>query len=408
MPITAPRIVISPPVVVSRGPLGLKHWGPWQFPAIERLADGALHVSFHVEADSAKAYGLPVAHAVSSDSGQTWQSLTEAPMSGGLLCANGDRLRTVALQSRPVEGLTLPQPFAAVTGSYGTIYHAFHIEDLPDELRDGWHFSRLCAGQTEWREEKAAVDLPGEIRYVAVEPAPGTRTAPDSADLSGGVFTFPWAWRLRLAPDGALWDMNYGFRAPGGRLNDRWSCSLLRSTDNGHTWRMQSEITYRGDAGAGADAAWDQRDGFTEPNIAFLPGGTLLCFLRTTDGHGIGPMYWCRSHNNGKTWSPPLLFDNCGVWPAVVELQNGATLVSYGRPGLFVKATIDRQGEVWGERLTVREPLATQADSCSYSDLIALDEQTALIVYSDFQYPDEQGQARKTILVRTISVAAPR
>ena len=404
MPISAPHITLGPPVVVSRAPLGVTHWGPWQFPAIERLADGALHVSFHVEADSAKAYGLPVAHAVSGDGGQTWESVAEAPLSGGLLCANGDRLRAVALRSRPVQGLTLPQPFAVKKGSYGTTYHAFHLEDLASELRDGWHFSRLRAGQTEWREEKASVDLPGEVRYVAVEPAPGTRSTLDSAGLSSGVFTFPRAWRLRLAPDGALWNMNYGLRAPGGRLHDRWSCSLLRSTDNGHTWRMQSEILYRGDVKA--DTAWHQRDGFGEPNVAFLPSGTMLCFLRTTDGHGIGPMYWCRSHNHGQTWSPPRRFDDCGVWPAVVELKSGATLVSYGRPGLFLRATIDPQGELWGERVAVREPLSYQTDTCSYSDLLALDEQTALIAYSDFQYPDEQGQPRKTILVRTIHATA--
>ena len=404
MPVPSPRLVLSQPVVVSRGPVGLKHWGPWQFPAIERLGDGTLHVSFHVEADSAKAYGLPVGHAVSADGGQTWQIVPDAPASGGLLLANGDRLRTIALRSRPVAGLTLPQPFAMTKGSYGTTYHVFRLEDLPDEMRDGWHFSRLRAGQTEWQEEKATVSKPGEIRYVAVEPSPGAKATGLAPDLTGGVFVFPWAWRLRRAPDGALWDMNYGLRAPGGRLNDRWSCSLLRSTDNGHTWAMQSDITYHGDAAA--DPGWDKWDGFGEPNIAFLPDGSLLCFLRTTDGHGIGPMYWCRSHDNGKTWSTPRVFDDRGVWPAVVELKNGATLVSYGRPGLFVRATSDPTGALWGERVAVREPLAYQTDTCSYSDMMTLDEQTALIAYSDFQYPDEQGQARKTILVRTIRAAA--
>jgi hypothetical protein len=397
-----PTLLLGQPTVVSRGPEGLTRWGPWQFPAIERLADGRLHVSYHVQADSAKAYGLTKGHAVSADGGQTWQDVADAPASGGMLLANGDRLRAVALRSRPVADLSLPAPFARVQGSYGTTYHIFRLEDLPEELRDGWHFSRLAAGQTEWQEERAVVAMPGEVRYVAVEPAPGGASASDRPGITGGVFTFPWARRLRLAPDGSLWIMNYGFRAPGGRLLDRWSCALLRSTDNGHTWSLQSEITYHGDSTT--DPGWDRWDGFTEPNVAFLPDGSLLCFLRTTDGHGTGPMYWCHSHDNGKTWDAPRVFDDRGVWPAVLALKNGATLVSYGRPGLFVRATLDPAAETWSDRVAIKEPSPYQASTCSYSDMIAVDEQTALIAYSDFQYPDQQALPRKTILVRTVSV----
>jgi hypothetical protein len=397
MPQRQPRLILGSPVVVSRAPVGLTNWGPWQFPSIMRTADGSLHVSYHVQADSAKAYGLPVAHAISTDGGQSWQALADAPHKSGILLPNGDRLCPMRMRSLPVDGLSLPAPLGIKKGSYGSVYHVFRLEDLPNELRDGWRFTRLPDGETQWREEKATVSLPGEVRYVAVEPSPESKAAADRGSMAGGVFTFPSAWRLCLAPDGSLWDMNYGFRAPGGRLNERWSCALLRSTDYGHTWSMASDIAY--------DAAWGEYDGFTEPNIAFLPGGDLLCFLRTTDGHGIGPMYCCRSHDNGQNWSTPRIFDDLGVWPATLTLAGGATLVSYGRPGLFVRASLDPAGDVWGERVAVREPLAYQTDTCSYSDLIALDDHTALIVYSDFQYPDEQGQKRKTILVRALSIA---
>jgi len=43
-------------------------------------------------------------------------------------------------------------------------------------------------------------------------------------------------------------------------------------------------------------------------------------------------------------------------------------------------------------------------DSCSYTDMIALDECTALLIYSDFNYPDENGIPRKSILTRKIHI----
>lgn len=36
--------------------------------------------------------------------------------------------------------------------------------------------------------------------------------------------------------------------------------------------------------------------------------------------------------------------------------------------------------------------------------MVALDNKTALLIYSDFGYPDGQGESRKTIIVRRISV----
>jgi hypothetical protein len=379
------KLSISEPVVVSRGPVGLKHWGPWQFPAIERLADGRLHISYHIEADSATAYGLPVGHAVSSDNGKTWQPLDGVPANGGLLLANGDRLRSIALRSRPVADLTLPAPIATRKGTYRATYNVYALEDLPAELRDGWRFARCRAGQNEWVEETATVHMPGEIRY-----------SDDS------VFTFPWMWRMTIAPDGAIWGFIYPWRAPNRVLHEQWLPVFLRSTDNGHTWEMHSEIAYKGDAAA--DAAWNKRDGFTEPHVAFLPDGSIMALLRTTDGNGIGPIYSAYSNDGGKTWSAPEVFDDRGVWPSFITLKNGVTLVTYGRPGVFVRATDDPAGRTWESRITIVEPGQVSKDSCSYSDFLALDDHTALLVYSDFNYADGQGQLRKTILVRTIAV----
>lgn len=56
-------------------PPEVQGWGPYQFPGLERLPDGRIQLSCHVEADTAQAYGLPPARAVSADDGRTWRLL---------------------------------------------------------------------------------------------------------------------------------------------------------------------------------------------------------------------------------------------------------------------------------------------------------------------------------------------
>ena len=41
---------------------------------------------------------------------------------------------------------------------------------------------------------------------------------------------------------------------------------------------------------------------------------------------------------------------------------------------------------------------------CNNPTMIALDENSALLFYSDFYYPDETGTKRKTVLCRKITV----
>ena len=381
-----PQLTLGTPVIVSQAPSHVKDWGPWQFPAIERLGDGRLHVSYHIEADSATAYGLPVGHAVSADNGQTWQPVNDVPVDGGLLLPNGDRLRTVVLRSRPVAELTLPEPLGVQHGTYGSTYKIYTLDSLPPELRDGWRFNRRRAGATQWVDETATVNIPGEIRY-----------------SDNSVFTFARMRQMKVAPDGSLWGFVYIWRAPDGVFRPKWLPVFLRSTDHGHTWDFLSEIAFYGDPAV--DPVWDKRDGFAEPNVTIMPDGSLFALLRTTDGLGIGPLYSCASHDNGKTWSTPRVFDSLGVKPVMLTLKTGVTLAAYGRPGVYLRATSHPAGAIWGERVTVIAPGPVSKDSCSYCDLLALTDDSAMLAYSSFTWPNAQGQPCKTILVRTVTVA---
>ena len=388
---STPQLELGPPVLVSRAPLGLTGWGPWQFPALHRTPDGRLQLGYHVSEDAATAYGTEPGMAVSDDEGVTWSEvssseLAESWISGTIPLSNGDLLRQIVRRSCPVDAIKdrLPTPIEEWTGGYGERVTIYLDEAMPADLA-GWRFSRLPKGGANWIEETAKVNIPGTLRNV-----------------NGGVLVFPWLHRIALAPDESLWGIGHSRRQVDRKLQPQLVVLFVRSTDHGHTWDLLSEIDYQ--PHKKADEHWAEREGFTEPNIAFLPDGSIFCLIRTTDGHGVAPLYSARSTDNGHTWSKPVLFDDLGVWPALLTLKSGVTIASYGRPGLYVRATGDPDGRLWSPRMTVVPPGEVQEDTCSYSDLVSVSDRSALIAYSDFHFPDEQGRPRKSILVRRIDV----
>ncbi len=383
------KITLQDPVVVSQAPPDLRGWGPWQFPLLHRLEDGRLLVEFHREADSATAYGLPMGQAVSVDQGSSWQEMDSPPIAAGLRLPNGDVLRAIQRPSPPAAGLALPAPLALLPSSYQVSYTYYRRAELPAGLRAGWWFRRRAAGAGEWLEESAELALPDDLVYT-----------------TEGVFVFPYFEhdRIHLTPEGRLLATLYGLPqvANGRTIVRRFQAMLTESVDQGYTWQVKSVIPYSPDQDA--DPAWDGRDGFTEPQIGYLPDGSLLCLLRTTDGNGVGPLYSCRSTDGGASWSRPRVFDDLGVWPQLLTLGCGVTLAVYGRPGLYLRASADPAGQRWQTRLTLRQPGPLGRDTCSYADLISLGKNEALLVYSDFEFPDPQGRPCKTILARRIAV----
>jgi len=382
-----PTVVLGEPVVVSRAPASVGGWGPWQFPSLERLADGRIHLGYHIEADSAAAYGKPIGHAYSKDDGLTWTTAKEPEGDGGLLLSNGDRLRPAPQRSVPAASLKLPKPLFSRRGTYSGEYQ-FYAPDQLGEHGRAYRLARLTAGGKAWSEEFPTVNIPDQLRYITE----GVLVIPSFAGMG----------HWRLAPDGSILLAIYQPRrtaaADRARLGEaKWGAVFLRSTDHGRTWDTVSEIPYQPDPAA--DPNWAKRDGFTEPDFCFLPDGSLLCLMRTMDGSGQGPLFSARSTDGGKTWSRPRVFDDLGVWPVLLSLKNGTTLAGYGRPGLFVRASADPAGQVWGPRVEI-----VKTDTCSYCDLLPLGENRALIAYSDFKWPDGTGAKRKTILVRTVTV----
>lgn len=408
-------ITVGEPVVVARAPADLNRagggWGRWQFPTISRLADGQLLVTYSLEPDSYASYGKPVGSAYSSDDGKTWQTgeaKSRSQVEQGVLLPNGDRLKPVELTSLPAGDYKLPASVCNFVCSYGYPRSLYRADQLPREFR-GWRFSRLPKESNEWIEETAAVHIPDELLHVTAENVRAKPGVGQTDAVIAGPISRPYLWgKMRIASDRSLWGAAYIWRMHGDR--PRYSPIFLRSIDNGRTWTLAGEIPYR--PKTDVDARAEARDGFTEPDYSFRPDGSLICLMRTMDGNGPGPLFLTRSADFGKTWSPPVGFDSFGKTPQLLTLNNGVTVATYGAsggPGFFVvRATTDPDGLKWVPRITTAHsrPVPNSWDTCGHTELVPLDDNSALMVYSDFNYLDENNVPRKTILVRRVHVDA--
>lgn len=385
------RVEISEPILVAESPADERRWGYYQFPALDRLADGRIALTFHVHADSVKSYGLAAEtpnRGISEDGGKTWRLASSSEPPAGLLLPNGDRLRVLTPRPHRVSDFSLPQPAGERTGTYGRqVYTLFRVRELPEPLR-AIHLARLPKGATSWQEERAIMIDPNALRY--------------SLD---GLFPIVWWGDMRVAGDRSLIAGVY----PGlldGDPSHKGGVFFYRSVDAGRSWHIQGRILYEPDLKA--DPKGEDRDGFTEPAFEILRDGTLLTVLRTTDGLGVGPMYLSRSRDQGRTWSKPRAFAPAGVLPRMLLLRNGVLVLSSGRPGVDLRFSFDGTGETWSEplRLVALSSEDIQADSCGYTSLLALDDNSFLIAYSWFRRPGDDGKTHKAILVRHVRLIA--
>ncbi len=365
-------------------------WGYHQFPSIGRNDHREIWVKWNLSADSIKAYGKGAhAEAVSRDRGRTWSAADDDFTSdGGTLMPNGDRINVTTPVAVPEDELDLPEPVGKAHDNYAkkamTLYR--HSE-LP-ESRQGVYLDRLASGTTEWKAERAKLDDPAALRY----------------SFQGLVPVVWWGDMHALADGSVVTGIYPGFwQTADGSYTKQYGVIFYRSTDNGHSWKVQGRIPYEPDALV--DAKAEDRMGFSEPGFEVLTDGTFLCVMRTTDGSGPGPMYASTSKDQGKTWTAPAAITANGVLPRLLQLKNGVTVLSAGRPGVQLRFGADSSGEKWTEPFEML-PWKNEKDdvSCAYTGLLATGPERFLMVYSDFKHENEQGELRKAIKVREIVV----
>jgi hypothetical protein len=112
------------------------------------------------------------------------------------------------------------------------------------------------------------------------------------------------------------------------------------------------------------------------------------------------------SRDGGHTWSESRpLFDR-GVLPRLLQLANGVMVLTYGRPGVWMSFSTDG-GHAWSRpREIVPAPTkGIDSDTCGYTSLLALGDDSFLMAYSEQRRPNARGEPCKSILVRRVTVS---
>jgi len=386
---------LNEPVVVSQAEPGVVKWGMWQFPSnIARMRDGGIALQYSVGQDTVAGYKS--AFAVSYDQGDSWREVEHFPSPAGLLLKNGDILRPKTILGLNTDWIELT-PYDRRWRWVFVEYDLYLTDDIPHLLR-GIRLERCVPGSNTFIMERHRVNTPGEYMVVTRD----LSHHPYGTD--GDFLNAQFCHRLRLAPDGSVWMLTYqNMKREGDPL---YASSFHVSNDNGKTFEYRSHIAHD-ESFELPPEKWiypgEVYEGFCEPDIAFMPDGSIICIMRNG---GKLPMFIMRSTDDGYNWSRPVPFDDFGVIPGIAQLENGATVVVYGRPGVHVRATDDPQGLGWGDRLSIisteRSSPLYGGSSCGNCGIMALDSDTVLVTYSDFEYPNPDGVLVKTILAQKI------
>jgi len=94
----------------------------------------------------------------------------------------------------------------------------------------------------------------------------------------------------------------------------------------------------------------------------------------------------------------------------LLQLENGVVVMASGRPG--VQLRFSTNGKEWSDAFEMM-PFTTDlpsemtwqgAVSCGYTELLSTGPNNFLIVFSDFKYKTAEGELRKAIKVREVTV----
>lgn len=388
------KVKLAEPVVVGMATKEEK-WGFFQFPNIYRGLDKKVVTTWNMSDDAITSYGTGSrSFSISNDSGKTWSPARQEPViGGGLLLPDGDRIEIYTPKALKVEDLQLPKPVGSSLThpdpNSKRYTYLYKVSELPEDLQ-GVYINRLQKGETKWTTEHAVLDDSQAVRY-----------------SRAGLFPVVWWGDMKIVADSSILAGVYpGFYLREDGIVDPSGVSFYRSVDKGHTWKIHSRIPYMPDLKA--DPNGDKRliRGFGEPAFEILSDGSFLCVMRTSDGLGISPMYFSRSVDMGLTWSKPKPFTRNGVMPRLLQLENGVIVLVSGRPGVQLRLCTDGKGEKWTDPFEMLPyENETEAVSCGYTELLVTGEDSFLMIYSDFRYPNQAGEIRKAIKVREVKVS---
>jgi len=388
---------LGEPVIVAQADQAWE-WGYFQFPKIYRAEDGNFLVRFQLKTDSYKEYGSDsYGWLASKNDGATWDVPERQyyhRVNNFVEFKEGNILQVVWRDSKDTKNYeNFPSPVNVEPIGDRWFYKE---SELPDEL--GGVFFEYWNKQTgETTQIHGKLDDPGLLRYSY------------SAD---NLMPIVWNGNIREMSDGSIVAGVYPCyyqNADGQVLHS--AISFFKSTDKGYNWKRIGSIPYQTDADKAPETyVYDGSEGFSEPTFVMLDDNTFVCVMRTGF---YTPMYKSVSNDGGQHWTVPEAFTSNGVAPNLLHLGNDVIALSSGRPGVQLRFNIEGDGNTWTEPIEMLPFMDENGNygnrirlwpTCGYTGMLAVDDHTFYLVWSDFKRKNGAGEERKTILVRKIEV----
>jgi len=190
--------------------------------------------------------------------------------------------------------------------------------------------------------------------------------------------------------DGSYFTTLYGgYKSGGIRIVGAESRDGIRWKVVGTIARRSGKVNERG-------------EGPTEAALCRLKDGRLMCIYRLDSGFTYGQTW---SGDEGRSWTEPV---ECrgprSVEPSLAVLEDGAVLLSGGRPGLKLWLDQDGTGQDWQEvdMGKYRYKFIKNSDTTGYTELAILDESHLLYAYDYGRASDivEDGPGYRVEVVR--------
>jgi len=384
------KLVFGEPSIVVQGRPGDQAWGHFQFPSMYYTQDRNIAINWAYGDDTIRYDGITGVK-ISTDRGETWENAAGYDRaSSSLRMKNGKYFAGFAGKGAySTDYLDRYEP-AVTWDGYNKLYFAEDIEETRDKT--------ILAGEYDPKTGKT------EIFEVTVN-WPHMPLVQYGAEklLFPATQMFALSNRSLISIDGELYISLYfhGFDSTAQTREEAnykysryYSTYLFKSSDCGRTWDFLSQIS------VDHETFEHGMEGFCEAQMTVMPDDSVVMLMRSGN---ITPSYLVRSTDRCKTWSEPQEFDMIGVMPQIATLRCGVTVATYGRPVMRICATDDPTGQKWEEPVSF-DLVSGWNNSCYYTDLLILDDHTLLWAYTEFRYPNENGEPVKTVLTRTITV----
>jgi hypothetical protein len=364
-----------------------KAWGRYRMPKIYKMPDNTIALTYSMSIDHYYDQGRISPLFISQNEGKTWEkSSWPHPGLSGMHPVvspvfDGEYYTIPARNGIRLDGRGMPEPKSLKPHGWSYYKWAGCPQDVTDWYKNinamrwspksGWTEEDLCwdhEGQFIWSYNDIPQNIPGEWGQALYLEHPIIRC--------GNKLFVAEYWTQ--------------YETAGGSIPDNWESYLLVSSDNGRSWKRRSTI-----ASLSAVPAY-------EPTLELNHAGEFVCVIRTEYGNP-STMYVMYSKDKGHNWSEPKSVLGYGVFPQLLQLDNGVMALSYGRsPGTWISFSTDG-GHSWTKPYVIIDE-AGKKSSCGYTSLLALGRDTFLLAYGDIHCKNTAGEECKSILTKKITV----